>query len=49
MPPEGGPEKDTGTADIMSLFSKDSIEKIRRLFDESDLPKKGVLMITGPF
>jgi hypothetical protein len=43
--PGCGAEVIGGIADIISLFSKDSIEKLRRLFHEIDLPEKGTRII----
>jgi hypothetical protein len=49
VPPGGFPEVTGGIVDIRSLFSRESIEKTRRLFDEIDLLAKGKRMITTPF
>jgi hypothetical protein len=43
------PEVIGGIVDIRSLFSRDSIEKPHRLFDEIDLLERGARMITTPF
>jgi hypothetical protein len=49
IPTGAVPEVTGGIADIRSLFSRDSIEKPHRLFDEIDLLERGKRMITTPF